>query len=357
MQSSEEALNAAIKAKIGDFNKIGTHMSNIYLGEHEVIKTLKSIDLGFVDLRPIEKRRDSSIKAAKIDKAYSPDLNTRVVTVVSSGNGHDVVEGLLDSDNVVDYGIAMRRFDSSQELKELYKRGQATGEHAKQIGNLLADAHQKAETTEAIANIGFGAITGNFDECFAITEKFVGKSITKEDYDTIKSCYHEFVDANKKYLEKRRDSGFIKQCHGDAHSGNMFVEDGTVKIFDGIGFKDEFSYMDTVADLAFAYMDAVAHGRDDLAEIMKGAYVKKTKDAEGVGKLLDFYVSYRAFVKGEVTTMKALGLEEEARKKDGEPAKGNELESEIHDLLLTADMYFGISRDYALKSIEKAGGK
>lgn len=355
---NKKRFHDAVKEKIGDFERVETHLSEIYLGKETVVKVQKPADFWFVDMRPIEKRKGLFVKSSEIDEAYCPDLNTHVATVISSPKGARIVDGLADEsilekeERIADYALVMRRFDSSQELSKLYKRGQVTEEHARQIGNLFADGHKRAKTGEKISDIGFRAITGNFDECFAITENFVGKSIAKEDYDAIKSCYRKFVDTNRKYLEKRRDSGFIRQCHGDAHSGNMFVEDGIVKIFDGMGLKDEFSCMDTAVDFAFVYMDAIAHGRGDLAEIMKGAYVEKTKDAEGVEKLLDFYVSYRAFIRGQVTTMNALGFKEEARKKDGKSANRKESESKMHGLLLTAGRYFRMSKNYALKSME-----
>jgi hypothetical protein len=112
----------------------------------------------------------------------------------------------------------------------------------------------------------------------------------------------------------RKNNGFIRQTHGDGHAGNMFVEDGQVKIFDGIGFKDEFSYADVISDIAFPIMDAIAKGREDIAEEIEASYIEKSQDAEGVQKLLGFYICYRAFVRGQVSTMIAGGMEGEVQK-------------------------------------------
>ncbi len=343
--SYDEKLYDAVRKKIGDFEVIETHMSRVYLGRHEVIKTFKSIDLGFVDMTPLEKRRESCINTALIDTVYSPDLNTRVATVISLDGLDTVREGVVEesglgrSEIIKDYAVVMRRFDSQSGLSVLYESGHVTDLHAKQIGHLLADAHRKAETSGGISRIGYVAITSNFDECFRITQGYVGKSIFMADYDIIHSCYQKFVSQNAEYLRGRMDNGFIRRCHGDAHSGNMFVEDGRVKIFDGIGFKDEFSFMDVVADFAFAYMDAVVHGYESFAEVMKKAYVGKTGDSEGVERLLDFYVAYRAFVRGEVTTMKALGMPDAEKEK----------------LFSEAGKYFELSKKYILKSVGMEG--
>ncbi len=97
----------------------------------------------------------------------------------------------------------------------------------------------------------------------------------------------------------------MKQCHGDGHAGNMFVENEEVKIFDGIGFKDEFSFMDPISDVAFAIMDALARKRADVAKAIQIAYEKEISqsDPEGIERLLKFYICYRAFVRGQISTM------------------------------------------------------
>ncbi len=312
---------------------IETHMSWVFLGKHEAVKVFKPIDLFFVDMRSLEKRKESCVKTAQIDEVYSQDLNTRVATVVLRDGKYSLwVDCECSGCEVVDYVIVMRRFGAQSELREFYVRGEFKKEYGAQIGDILAGAHKRARRSDEISRVGFCAIEGNFDEAFGITKKYIGVAISEDDYRCIFRCYRRFVESMKEYMMSRRDSGFIRQCHGDAHSGNMFVEDGKVKIFDCIGFKDEFSYMDVVSDVAFACMDAVFYGRRDICDIIRDTYVKRTKDYEGVCKLLDFYIAYRAFVRGEVTTMAALGW------------RGHERE----ELLLRARKYFGIAREYAL---------
>lgn len=342
MNKHETDYADAIDKYLGGIDKVvETHMSKVYLGKSKVVKAFRPIDLFFVDMRPLLKRRASAIKTAQIDGVYSPDLNTRVATVILSNGKYSIVDDVVleagrgAGEEVIDYVIVMRRFLAACELSELYRRGEVTKTHAAQIGALLASAHKKAETNDDISRIGFGAICGNFDESFRIAEMYIDISISEEDHKTIFSAYRKFVQLNKEFLLKRRDSGFIRQCHGDAHSGNMFVEDGKVKIFDCIGFKDEFSYMDVVSDLAFACMDAIFHGRGDLSDIIKDAYVRKTEDYEGVCKLLDFFIAYRAFVRGEVTTMAALNWKKTEKEK----------------LLKKARKYFQIAKECALKSV------
>lgn len=291
---------AEIKNVIGDIeNTVETHMSIIYMGSKGLVaKEIKKVDLGFVNLISLEKREETAVKTAQIDTTYCPDLGSKVVHITDEPM------------------IIMRRFDSSQELDNLYEQGNVTTEHACQIGALFAEAHKKATTNAHISEIGFKAISDNWEECFVVSRdvaQAIGKTVSTGSYQKIVEKIRKFILDNKLYLISRRDNSFIRQCHGDGHAGNMFVEDGQVKIFDGIGFKDEFSFSDTIADIAFPIMDAVAKGKEDIAEEIKTSYKEKSQDFEGIDRLLNFYTCYRAFVRGQVSTMIADGMEGETK--------------------------------------------
>jgi aminoglycoside phosphotransferase family enzyme len=297
-------------------NTVETHMSVIHMGNDLVAKEIKSVDLGFVDLRPIEARRVAAIKTAEIDAAYCPDLNSRAVEI----------DGVPF--------IVMRRFDSTQGLDHLYEENKVTEEYARQIGILFAEAHRRAKAGAQISQVGYFGISANWEELFVVSKDFakaVGKTIAEEDYREIVDGIRVFISENDSYFQERRDRGFMRQCHGDGHAGNMFVESDKVKIFDGIGFKDGFSYMDPISDVAFPIMDAMARDRRDLAEAIKTSYVaERTEDSEGIEKLLDFYICYRAFVRGQISTMIANGMEGEDQKK----------------MLQSARKYYGLALEY-----------
>lgn len=294
-------------------NRVETHMSVIYMSDALVAKEIKPVDLGFVDLRSFEVRKAAAEKTAEIDRAYCPDLKSRVVLI----NGTPL--------------IVMRRFDSSQGLDLLYDEGRVKTEYGKQIGRMFAAAHKRAKTSTLISEIAYQSISRNWEELFFVTKEVaraVGRTISEDDFHEVIEEIRFFVLDNDPYFQERRDKGVMRQCHGDGHAGNMFVEEGYVKTFDGIGFKDEFSYMDPVSDLAFAIMDAIARGRTDIAEAIKSSY---SEDKEGVERLLNFYVCYRAFVRGQISTMIAESIEE------GEEKEG---------MLNTARKYYNLAVEY-----------
>ena len=280
---------------------IETHMSIIHMGSRGLVaKEIKEVDLGFVDLVPLEKRRDTANKTAEIDSAYCPDLNSRVIEIAGAPM------------------IVMSKFNPAMGLDNLYDQKKVTVEMAQQIGVLFAKAHRRARSNDQISEIGHKAIKDNWEELFVVSKdvaQAIDKTISTEDYRDAVEKIRNFIIDNKLYFMSRKNNGFIRQCHGDGHAGNMFVEDNQVKIFDGIGFKNEFSFSDTIADVAFAIMDAIARNRKDIAKEIEASYREKSQDPEGMDRLLDFYICYRAFVRGQISTMIANEMEgkEQAR--------------------------------------------
>ena len=107
---------------------------------------------------------------------------------------------------------------------------------------------------------------------------------------------------NVPLFEKRKTEGRIRDCHGDIHSGNIFVTDG-IYIFDAIEFNERIRYTDVAADVAFLAMDLNFRERPDLSDFFVERYVKYSGDQE-LAKLLPFYKCYRAYVRGKVTSFK-----------------------------------------------------
>jgi aminoglycoside phosphotransferase family enzyme len=136
---------------------------------------------------------------------------------------------------------------------------------------------------------------------------------------------------NLPFFEKRVAENRVRDCHGDIHSGNIFVTD-RIYIFDAIEFNERFRYSDVAADVAFLAMDLDYKKRTDLSDFFIERYVKYSGDQE-LTKLLPFYKCYRAYVRGKVTSFEL---------KD--PNVGNE---EKNAAMKEAKAYFKLASTYA----------
>jgi predicted kinase len=92
--------------------------------------------------------------------------------------------------------------------------------------------------------------------------------------------------------------GFIRDCHGDLHLDHVVILDG-IMLMDCIEFNDRFRYSDTAADLGFLLMDLDFQGYPAIGDRIARRYARSSGDEE-ILKLLGFYKSYRAFVRGKV---------------------------------------------------------
>ena len=132
-------------------------------------------------------------------------------------------------------------------------------------------------------------------------------------------------------FESRVDGKRIRDCHGDLHSGNIFVTD-QICIFDAIEFNDRFRYSDVASDVAFLAMDLEYQNRNDLSEYFIAQYLVYSKDTQ-LKQLLPFYKCYRAYVRGKVISFRL----------DDPNINIEEKNSAIKD----AQAYFRLAAEYA----------
>jgi len=117
-------------------------------------------------------------------------------------------------------------------------------------------------------------------------------------------------------LWRRKQNGFIRECHGDMHLRNMALLDGDILIFDCIEFNAELRWIDVMSETAFLVMDLDDRGQSRLARRFLNAYVEHTGDYAGL-QVLRYYLAYRAMVRAMVDTIRAgqAGLERGERRK------------------------------------------
>ena len=108
-----------------------------------------------------------------------------------------------------------------------------------------------------------------------------------------------FIADNTALLQRRIETGRIRDGHGDLHAASVCVTRRRLYLFDCIEFNTRFRCADVAAEVAFLAMDLEHLGRADLASAFVEAYVRASHDPE-LRLLLDFYKCYRAFVRGKV---------------------------------------------------------
>ena len=283
----------------GHVELIQTHISFVFLTRSFAYKVKKAVDLGFLDFTTLEKRRFFCEKELELNRRLCGDMYLEVVPINRSSAIKIKGEG-----ETIEYAVKMKRMPQEKMMSRLLEMNKVDDRLIDRIAKIIADFHSKAETNRRISEFGSSAIETNWKENFEQTEGFVGKTICTEDFKLIRERVEAFMKRNVSLFEKRTAEGRIRDCHGDIHSGNIFVTDG-IYIFDAIEFNDRFRYSDVAADVAFLAMDLDFRERFDLSEFFVERYVKYSGDQE-LTKLLPFYKCYRAHVRGKVVSFKLI---------------------------------------------------
>ncbi|HEX9447998.1 MAG TPA: AAA family ATPase, partial [Dongiaceae bacterium] len=100
-------------------------------------------------------------------------------------------------------------------------------------------------------------------------------------------------------IEQRRCDGFVRQCHGDLHLGNICLIDEKPVLFDCIDFSEMISCIDVAYDLAFVLMDLCHRQRPDLANIVLNRWLDRSGDKHGL-TLMPFFMSLRAAIRAHI---------------------------------------------------------
>jgi aminoglycoside phosphotransferase family enzyme len=282
----------------GHIELVQTHISFVFLTQNFVYKVKKAVNLGFLDFTTLEKRRFFCEKELELNRRLCGDMYLEVVPI----NRSKVIK-IKGEGETVEYAVKMKRIPQEKMLSSLLEENKVDEKLVGRIAKIIADFHSKAETNKRISEFGsLAIIETNWKENFEQTEEFVGKSISLKDFKQIQERVEDFLKRNTSLFEKRIADGRVRDCHGDIHSGNIFVAD-RVYIFDAIEFNERFRYSDVASDVAFLAMDLDFKERTDLSNFFIENYVKYSGDRE-LTKLLPFYKCYRAYVRGKVVSFK-----------------------------------------------------
>ncbi len=285
---------------------VQTQMSFIFLTGEYVYKIKKPVNLGYLDYTTLEKRHFFCHQELELNRRLCPGAYLAVVPITMSLRGAKRRSNLLRIEGrgkAIEYAVKMKQLPQDRMMDVLLPQGQVTLEMIARVAEKLVGFHQKAETNQRIAAFGkLDVIRQNTDENFAQTEKYIGISITAEEYQHIKNYTNNFIDSNTSLFDKRVKEGEIRDCHGDLHAAHVCFTDD-ICIYDCIEFNDRFRYSDVASEIAFLAMDLDRYQQAGLSRHLVNTYVELSHDEELL-KLLNFYKCYRAYVRGKVESFK-----------------------------------------------------
>jgi uncharacterized protein len=297
-----EALRASAVSTIGELNVslIETHISFVLLAGEFAYKIKKAVDLGFLDFRRFAARRFYCTEELRLNRRLAPNLYVDVVAIT----GTIEAPRLGGNGRAIEYAVRMRRFPPNALASEELARGELSAADVDVLAAKIAEFHRVVPVADShaygtpedvlrVARLNFTQIRSLPDSHGeADTLAALAKWTTRE------------YGACKEAIGRRRDGGFVRECHGDLHLGNIARFEGDLTVFDCIEFNEAMRWIDVMSEIAFTTMDLRARCRPDLAHRFLNAYLEITGDYDGLS-VLRFYCVYRALVRAKVTALHA----------------------------------------------------
>jgi aminoglycoside phosphotransferase family enzyme/predicted kinase len=281
-----------------------THISYVLLTGKHAYKLKKAVDLGFLDFTTLASRRFFCEQELRLNRRLAPELYLDVVAITGT-----IDEPVIDGKGpVLEYAVKMREFPQDALASRVLDRNELGVADIDMLAAKVAAFH--ATSQKAAADSTFGAPETILRAALANCKSLLAGAASPAERRTIEAL-HTWTErehaARNAAFRGRREGGFVRECHGDLHLGNIAVIDGEVTIFDCIEFNEQMRWIDVMSEVAFTAMDLQDRGHAELAHRFVNAYLELTGDYAGLS-VLRFYLVYRALVRAKIALLRAIQL-------------------------------------------------
>jgi len=281
-------------------NIVETHISWVLLTDQYVYKIKKPVNFGFLDFSTLEKRRFCCTEELRLNRRLAADLYLEVVPITGTPQ-HPKIGG---TGVAIEYAVKMIRFPSGQLLSEHAGRGQLGTDEIDQLADIVADFHETSEQTDENSPYGDSA---NINHWFVENFDHIRPLLVDDDQKQQLQCIQQWGDSEWRkqagLMQLRRQQGYVRECHGDLHLGNMTLINDKVTLFDCIEFNPMLRWVDVISEVAFLFIDLLHFGYDRHAYRFLNRYLQHTGDYQGLA-LLRYYLVYRALVRAKVSLLR-----------------------------------------------------
>jgi aminoglycoside phosphotransferase family enzyme/predicted kinase len=282
---------------VEQFQVIETHISWVLLTGPFVYKIKKPMNFGFLDFTTLSSREHFCQQELKLNQRLTENLYLEVLPITGSAEAPQ----LGGEGETIEYALKMRQFPQDGLLSTLQAKGELTTAHIDDMARQIAEFHEKAPRVLSENELGspesvMAPVTQNFEQILP----FLSEKADLVQLDALEAWAKASYERLKPLLSQRKADGFIRECHGDIHLGNITLIDGKVVIFDCIEFNEPFRMTDVYADIGFLAMDLEDRGLKSLSRRLISQYLEHTGDYTGL-ELLNFYKAYRALVRAKVS--------------------------------------------------------
>ncbi len=285
--------------EVSELTLIETHIAWLITTGEYVYKIKKPVNFGFLDFTTLEQRKFFCEEELRLNQRMSSDLYLEVVTIGGSENSPQIGA----TDQTLEYAVKLRQFKGGQLLSELLEQDQFNPDWLEQLADKIADFHARAPIVSPDSRWGEAdSIRQLAEDNYQQINKSLLPPTELQELERLEQVSAERFDALEHLLKARKKDGFVRECHGDLHLGNITLGDEHLIVFDCIEFNLEFRWIDRIADLAFLLMDLEARGHQRWANRCLNRYIEKSSDFSGL-LLLPHYKAFRSMIRAKVAML------------------------------------------------------
>jgi hypothetical protein len=312
-------LSSPATHQVATVERIDTHTSVVFLAGTRAYKLKRAVHFDYVDFSSLERRQYCCEAEIRLNRRTAPTLYKGVVPVVRSLHGPLSLGG---EGSVIEWLVEMQRFDQDQLFDRLAASGQLEADVMETLATAIVDLHRVAASRSDHG--GARGMSWVIDGNAASFADFGGDELdTDMSADLIAKTRQE-LERQTVLLERRRQTGLVRECHGDLHLRNVVLLDGRPTLFDGVEFNDEISCIDVLYDVAFLLMDLWRRRLTVHANVVFNRYVAESGEFEGL-RLLPLFLSCRAAVRAKTSASAARVQTDAIRRRELQESAGEYL--------------------------------
>lgn len=275
---------------------VQTHISWLLLASDFAYKIKKPVRLPFLDFSTLTQRQRSCQDELRLNRRFAPDLYLDVVGIFNTPQD----PRFAGQGAPIEYAVKMRRFDESGRMDRVCARGELEPRHLSDLADTLVAFHATAAVAPPASRFGSAQQIGT-----PVRQNF--EALPMPGLQARLTALRAWTETQFKQLtplfEARQRAGWVRECHGDLHLANLVLIDQKVRMFDCIEFSEELRWIDVASEVAFTYVDLLAHGQPGLATWFVNEVLSRSGDYEAA-LVLRFYAVYRALVRAKVAAIR-----------------------------------------------------
>lgn len=278
-----------------------THISYVLLAGAFAYKIKKSVNFGFLDFDTLEKRHFCCLEELRLNQRHAAALYLDVVPITGSIS-HPALGG---AGEIIEYAVKMQRFPQDALLDCILAKDELTPALTDTLADTLVAFHAAINVADAASSFGSTQeiqhdTLDNIETVAPLLPDAAAQHLLT-DYSHWVAQQHQ---RHTTTFEARKKLGFVRECHGDLHLGNIIFMDNRLWFFDCIEFNAALRWIDVLSELAFLAMDIEAAAKPEIARRLLNTYLEITGDYAGL-QVWRYYFTYRAMVRTKVALLRS----------------------------------------------------